>query len=206
MSKRGHADTALIIFVKQPIPGQVKTRLAATLGDDAAVAIYQQLIAHTRSVTNAFFGRRYVFYHHEVPAEDLWTGTGTTRHQQQGGDLGARMQHALSQVLTQHDQALIIGSDCGELTAAHLQAATEALRWTDVVVGPARDGGYYLLGMKQTAPALFSDMPWSTADVLPTTLDRLHEQRLNFKLLEQLSDVDTEDDWRRLGWGQSEEE
>ncbi|MDX1408690.1 MAG: TIGR04282 family arsenosugar biosynthesis glycosyltransferase [Saprospiraceae bacterium] len=202
MSSDGQPETALIIFVKHPQPGQVKTRLAATMGDAMAVSIYERLLHYTKEITDDYPGPRYVYYHGRLPEHDLWEGPHIVRHQQNGPDLGARMLNAFAEVLSVYDQALIIGSDCGELRTDHLNAARQSLAYADVVLGPSRDGGYYLLGLKQPLSILFEDIDWSTDGVLPTTLSRLLSGGLSFKLLETLADVDTEDDWNRLGWSE----
>ena len=117
------------------------------------------------------------------------------------GDLGARMEHAFQKCFARgHDRVLIIGSDCPGVTTAYLRRAYAALEQTDVVVGPAADGGYTLLGMRELLSPLFRDMTWSTASVLPETLARVAAQGRSVTQLATLIDVDHIEDWHSYGW------
>ncbi len=116
-------------------------------------------------------------------------------HQQEGHDLGEKMLHAFSQVLKQHDQGVIIGTDCPYLNASHLHQAFERINTADVVIGPAKDGGYYLLGMKTAHHSLFEKMDWGTDKVYSRTRERTSEKGLSVELLPELADIDYERDW-----------
>lgn len=190
----------MIIFVKNPVPGKVKTRLAATVGDKTACNIYLRLLEHTESISRASSLPRYVYYDETVTSDDLWTHPDTVKRKQSDGDLGERMHDACAEVLKEYPHAIIIGSDCGELTDDHLEQAADSLKHCDIVIGPTVDGGYYLIGLTQVMPGLFINMPWSTSAVFDQTIQQIIERSLSFKLLQRLSDVDTHDDWLRLGW------
>lgn len=191
---------ALLIFVKNPIRGKVKTRVAQTAGTERALRIYRELLRHTRRVALQVDAARYVYYHSHLPPTDDWATPHFVRRLQQGADLGARMQRALAEALQVHERAALIGSDCPRLQPHHLQKAFHLLDRCDVVLGPALDGGYYLIGLKQPQPALFSDIEWSTPLVLQRTVVRIEQEGLTHALLEPLPDVDVEADWDRYGW------
>jgi rSAM/selenodomain-associated transferase 1 len=194
----------LQVFAKAPLPGRVKTRLARDVGDDAAVAAYRTLAAHTLDV--AARARRAGV----VEAVELWVEpgapreafatwlerSGATLHEQQGGNLGARMQHALRTGLARGRAALLIGSDVPGFDVAYLAQAAAALAMHDAVVGPAEDGGYVLIGLARDVDA-FADVAWSTPEVLGQTRARLAANRARWAELPTLWDVDTVDDWRR---------
>ena len=184
----------LLIFVKNVVLGKVKTRLAATIGPEKALNIYQLLLKRTYEVTVALSVSKAVYYS-DYTVEDIFKPPYYEKHIQRGQDLGARMQHAFEQAFaTGFDQVCIIGSDCYELTEDIIGQAFEKLARNDVVIGPAEDGGYYLLGMKKLHPALFTNKNWSTDSVLPDTLNNIKADGQSVALLPQLTDVDEEKD------------
>lgn len=195
----------LLIFARLPELGQVKTRLAQTIGDEAALAVYRELLARTRAATDGFGGQKTVWLPQpanvpltpEVVAAE-WPGY--TWQPQPPGDLGGKMQRAFTRAFTAGAASVvIIGTDCPGLTYAFLSQAFELLTTHDVVVGPAADGGYYLLGMKALHPDLFQNKAWSTASVLPDTLADAARLGLHVARLPTMHDVDTADDlavWR----------
>lgn len=185
----------LLIFVKHPIPGQVKTRLAATLGDTRALAIYQRLLTYTLQLSQELSADKVVFYGNEIPPNDLWQEAGYRHFLQQGPDLGSRMQQAFDWGFKQgYERIQVIGSDCAQLTSAHLQKAFQQLNSHDAVLGPAKDGGYYSLGLREMIPALFVQKDWSTSRVFPSSLNDLVKENKAFFLLQTLSDIDHEED------------
>ena len=185
----------LLIFVKHPIPGQVKTRLAATMGNEGAVAIYQQLLAYSCEISKEITANKAVFYGNQIPETDLWKKAGYQRFLQEGEDLGARMLQAFVWGFDQgYERILIMGSDCPHLNSSHLKEAFSQLQSHDVVLGPAKDGGYYALGLSKLFPALFSQKAWSTPSVFTATLQDLMRSGKSFYLLPTLSDVDHEED------------
>lgn len=193
-------NQALIIFIKNPELGKVKTRLAATVGDEKALLIYMELLKHTQQIACAVEANRLLFYSKFMDTNDNWDNQAFQKQLQQGSDLGERMQAAFEQALVQHEKAVIIGSDCAALTPAIIENAFQALDTHDFVVGPAEDGGYYLLGMKQVEPTLFQKMEWSTDQVLPETLKRMEAKQADYILLPMLSDIDYWEDWVKHGW------
>ncbi|GAB5551067.1 MAG: TIGR04282 family arsenosugar biosynthesis glycosyltransferase [Saprospiraceae bacterium] len=193
-------QTALIIFIKNPEKGKVKTRLASTVGDDRALEIYKALMSHTRDLASQTEANRYLFYSQFINAQDDWPENRFIKDLQIEGDLGAKMATAFQTVLAKHAKAIIIGSDCASLTQEIIQEAIQALDQHDFVLGPALDGGYYLLGMQYFEPTLFQDMPWSTEQVAPITKTRIKALGKTCFTLQELSDIDYEEDWNKYGW------
>ncbi len=189
------SEEALLIFVKNPVRGQVKTRLAQGLDADRALDIYRLLLKRTRRIALALPVRRIVYYTPRIDPHDDWRPPAFGKKRQQGADLGARMHHALREALTEHKAAILIGSDIANLSQEILAEAFQALRACDCVIGPARDGGYYLIGMKKAEEQLFSDIPWSTAEVYGETIKRMERLGLDYRILPTLADIDTADDW-----------
>lgn len=182
---------ALIIFVRAPELGKVKTRLAASLGKKAALLIYQKLLQHTRDITDAVSADKFIFYADEIASNDIWQRPGYFKMKQVNGDLGQRMFNAFKYLFAkQYDKVCIIGSDCYELSSAIVEHAFQSLNKNDIVIGPATDGGYYLLGMNQLHSVLFADKTWSTDSVLSDTLEDLQRLKLTFAQLPELTDVD----------------
>lgn len=193
-------DKALLIFIKNPEPGKVKTRLARAVGDQQALAIYRVLLEYTREVTQAVDAHRMLFYSTFIDPGDNWPETDFEKLLQQGRDLGARMDHAFQLAFQRFTKAVLIGSDCASLTPEIIFEAFSALDRFPYVLGPALDGGYYLLGMRAPAPFLFKNMTWSTANVLTETIQRIGERGQSHFLLPALSDIDTVEDWEKYGW------
>ncbi len=191
---------ALLIFIKNPQLGHVKTRLAKSLGDVKALQIYQALLQHTRQITRQIDATRYLYYSQFIDQQDDWPAAQFHKSLQQKGNLGAKMKHAFEEALEKHERVIIIGSDCASLTAELLRQAFEQLKTHDFVIGPAMDGGYYLLGMQQLSVQLFDSIPWSTEEVLNSTLQRVQQAGKNYFLLPELSDIDYEADWLKYGW------
>ncbi len=186
---------ALLIFAKNMVSGHVKTRIAATMGNEAALAVYQSLLSHTIKVTNYLPFDKTVFYSSSIEANDLWNNEIYKKQIQSGSDLGSRMQNAFEHSFEEGNAAVaIIGTDCFEITSAIIMDAFAWLQTHDVVIGPATDGGYYLIAMKQMHRYLFQDIEWSTSEVLKNTLAICDKLNLSFHLLPPLSDVDTEVD------------
>lgn len=189
-------EETLIIFIRRPELGKVKTRLARTLGEEEALRIYLLLCDKTRAAAEDVEVKRLLFYTDgPIPVDD-WSETRFDKRIQFPGDLGARMSAAFNTAFEEGARrAVIIGSDCPELNGALLRQAFEDLKKQDAVIGPVADGGYYLLGLRRPCPELFQDMPWSTESVRVETEKRLRAAGLNYTLLPRLSDIDTADDW-----------
>jgi uncharacterized protein len=185
----------LMIFYRNPEMGQVKTRLAATLGDAAALAIYLKLVSHTRIITDGLNAEKIVYYSNYIDTEDSWPNHTYKKALQQGEDLGARMQHAFQSAFHNgYQKVCIIGTDCLELSKEVVENAFAQLNHNDAVLGPAKDGGYYLLGLKKYIPDVFTNKVWSTDTVAIRTLDDFKNHQLTYTLLPELRDVDTEAD------------
>lgn len=186
----------LIIFVKNKIPGKVKTRLAAGIGPEKAMEVYERLLAHTHQVTRCLECDKTVFFSENIEEAGLWGDGNFALARQSGTELGQRMENAFDmQFAKGAEKVCIIGSDTFEIEPEILKAAFSALQKHDVVIGPARDGGYYLLGMKELQPELFHNKSWSTEGVLSQTLDDLHRLQLDYFLLPELNDIDHKEDW-----------
>ncbi|GMQ23550.1 TIGR04282 family arsenosugar biosynthesis glycosyltransferase [Algoriphagus sp. oki45] len=195
--------TALIIFQKNPELGKVKTRLAAGIGDRKALQIYLNLIQLTFQEAEKTGFDVLVFYSSFIPESE--SRFGYQAFIQKGNDLGEKMENAFHEVIAMgYSKAIIIGTDCPELSTEILLEAESKLETNEVVIGPAEDGGYYLLGLKSLHPELFRSIAWSTGSVLKETLGRARAFRLKSELLVQLSDLDTEEDLIRL-FGQGSE-
>lgn len=196
--KNEGSDRGLIIFIKNPELGKVKTRLAADIGDLKALNIYKQLLAHTRTVTSQSNATNYLYYSNSI-SDDNWSSDTFRKNLQSGDDLGERMLNAFDEVLKEKSQTVIIGSDCAQLSTEVLNQAFESLNDHDIVIGPTYDGGYYLIGMNSIHPSLFLNMEWSVPDVFDNTLGKIQRLSLSFKVLETLADIDTSEDWEKHG-------
>jgi len=189
-------DQHLIVFVKNPIPGTVKTRIARTVGNDRAVEVYQHLLRHTQEIVTQLPQNRVVYYGDFINPDDGWNDY--SKHLQTGNDLGQRMLNAFrEQFSSGASRAVIIGSDCLTITPDHIRRAFTALDQTDIVIGPATDGGYYLLGMKQPHDFLFTDMPWSQPQLRQRTELAIGQHNLTFEQLDELTDIDEWADYER---------
>ena len=188
----------MVIFAKAPVPGRVKTRLAADLGATRATEIYREL--GRRTVEALRSGPWVTTVHVDPPDADsiadvtTWLGPDVRYEGQSSGDLGERMRSAIDDELGGADAVCVVGTDLPELEASTLRRAFDALDTHDVVIGPATDGGYYLIGMSRARPELFEGIPWSTARVLELTLQRAEAAGLSVSVLEPRTDVDTVDD------------
>ncbi len=200
-SNSSKTDKALMVFLRNPEAGKVKTRLAEGVGDQQALAAYQHMLDHTRQVAEAVQADRFVFYTDWIDRSDGFSDQLFRKYVQCHGDLGARMEFAFSIPFKMggYKQVQIIGSDIPALTAEIVEAGFAALGEHDYTLGPARDGGYYLLGMTRWQRHLFSDMPWSTDRVLAETKARIEKDGSTVHLLPELDDVDTEADWVAAG-------
>lgn len=187
----------LLLFIKNPRAGYVKTRLARTVGDEEALRIYHLLLDKTRAAAQQVGAERWLYYSDFADRTDGWSEADFLKKVQTGGDLGTRMQAAFQEAFDAGAQKVaIIGSDCPELSGEVLQSAFEQLDKTDFVLGPTPDGGYYLLAMKQLEPAVFHGIEWSTDTVCTRTLEKIGLAGKTVALLPLLSDIDTEEDWR----------
>lgn len=193
----------LLVFTKTPIPGTVKTRLQSLLSPEQCVHLHCAMIEHTLTVA----------WQAGYQNIELWCSPSTHHHWlqtlcaqraiqlrvQKGHDLGARMLHAIRTTLTTNPYTVLIGTDCPSITPDYLQQAfTTLATGHDIVLGPAEDGGYVLIGARQILPQIFADITWSTNTVLQQTLTRLTQSSLTWKTLTPLWDLDTAQDLLRL--------
>ncbi len=198
---------ALLVFARAPVPGKVKTRLIPALDADAAAALYRRLTRQAlATAVESKLGdvilfcapnTRHSFFRRLKSDFDI------PLRSQRGADLGERMLNALNFALSRHQSAILIGSDCAELDAAYLQRAAARLNSDDVLVvlGPAADGGYVLIGANRIDPRLFGGVPWGSDRVLEITRSRLGALKWRFSELETLRDIDRPEDLARLDPG-----
>lgn len=191
---------ALIVFLKSPEKGKVKTRIAKTEGEERALEIYRLLLDKTYRLAETIASKQvsvFVFYAGNPSELERWMKFSF--YSQEGKDLGERMLNAFKTVFEQGYQNIgIIGSDCYSLTDKHLQLGFEIVEKYDFVFGPALDGGYYALFMKTRTNFIFENMTWSHPNVLADSIRKIESMEQTYYLLEKLSDVDTVDDWITL--------
>lgn len=202
-------DSLLMIFVKNLIPGMVKTRLANDIGIDRALDVYLALVHHTNRITDKLDTvDKAVYYSEYVEVEDVWDTEKYALTVQKGNDLGERMKIAFDEAFDSYNKVVIIGSDCYELTPKTIQEAFNKLEEKDLVVGPAEDGGFYLLGMKEYLPQLFEGKEYSTDSVLKELLAQAEEMELTVHQLPTLNDIDTLADLKKtdIQWEDVDEE
>ncbi|AXJ02386.1 hypothetical protein CYPRO_3152 [Cyclonatronum proteinivorum] len=189
---------AIILFLKRPIAGKVKTRLAQTTGAEKALRIYESLVHLTIDAASRSGADVFAFMHEAGPTGFLFPARFKVKVQQ-GANLGERMAHAFQEVFALgYEQLIIIGSDCPQMSPEVLKEAFRYLTAAPVVIGPAADGGYYLLGMRGYVPGIFGLKQWSHSGVFAETQQILQQKRMGYALLPELSDLDTEADYRRL--------
>ncbi|TXB62804.1 TIGR04282 family arsenosugar biosynthesis glycosyltransferase [Phaeodactylibacter luteus] len=195
------ADKALIIFIRNPEKGKVKTRLAQGLGEDRALRIYKALLTKTRDTALAVDAQRFLFYSQAIAQNDGWPEQEfDKRLQSEDPDLGVRMHDSFCTALAKAEKAVIVGSDIAQIEPQILEEAFAKLAHHDYVIGPALDGGYYLLGMKTPSPELFTGMAWSTEKVFQDTVGRIRQLNRTYDTVPALSDIDFAEDWEKHGW------
>jgi uncharacterized protein len=185
----------IIIFAKHPREGEVKTRIQQTVGAKLAVEIYQKLLECTMNLVLATDYTVKAYIGNDFPEHDIWTSHKVERHAQIGNDLGERMHNAFLAESKDFDRIILIGTDCPSITGEIIATAFQELRDHDLVLGPAIDGGYYLIGLKVPQVKLFQNVEWSTSTVLSKTLEIAVENKMSIFQLQRLSDVDTYQDW-----------
>ena len=192
-----NSKNLLIIFTKNPELGKCKTRLAKSIGDTAALEVYKKLLQHTAKVTQDLSADKVVFNNTEPIDQDDFSSTHFSKKNQRGDDLGEKMSNAFQEAFqNNYEKIVIIGSDLYDLQTRDIDEAFLQLTHNDYVIGPAKDGGYYLLGMKKFTPEVFQEINWSTATVLKETLHILKNKKV--ALLTQKNDIDTIDDIKNI--------
>lgn len=194
----------IAVFARAPVPGQAKTRLIPLLGADGAAALQRRLIERTLASACAVPSSRVTLWIADDPAhafiDAMATRFGVAVAEQQGADLGARMNHAFEAAGA---PLVLIGTDCPQLSSADLAAAASSLAAHDVVLQPANDGGYVLIGLARPQPPLFETIDWGGPQVLQQTRSRIADLGLRCALRPTLDDLDTPADLQRAlaaGW------
>ncbi len=183
----------LLIFAKNPVIGKVKTRIAKHLGKKKALDIYNFLLDHLVEITTPVDVVKQVYYSEEIQKNDIWDNSKYAKRSQEGIDLGERMCNAIKNGFNEgFGNIILIGSDIYDLNKDIIENAFQELENHDYVLGPAQDGGYYLIGMKSLNSEVFKNKKWGTSNVLKDTLNDLKGKDL--KILETLNDVDVFDD------------
>ncbi|MCK5702753.1 MAG: TIGR04282 family arsenosugar biosynthesis glycosyltransferase [Cyclobacteriaceae bacterium] len=185
----------LIIFVKNPKIGKVKSRLANSIGEEKALSVYKKLLLKTNEVVIDLEFDKCVCYSESIDQEDLWENSIFLKAKQKGENLGVRMRNAFSDAFeNSYDKICLIGSDILELTDEIIVRAFDHLDTHDIVLGPSLDGGYYLIGMKSPVSHVFENKKWGTGEVLKATLNDINKMSLKYSLLPILNDIDEIED------------
>lgn len=189
----------LAVFVRAPVLGAVKTRLASTLGDRSALAVYEKLLTTLCARLSPLPSNSVVVHHTPDDGATAFSRClqpGWMLRPQGGGPLGERLSRAVGGAFSDGvERLVIIGSDCPEVQESDIREAWSALRSQDVVLGPAEDGGYWAIGLRSPRVEVFHGIAWSSAEVFQQTLDRCRDLQLSVHLLRRLRDIDTEADW-----------
>lgn len=181
----------LIIFIKNPELGKVKTRLAQAVGKEMALEVYKYLLEKTRDATVNLKCNLALYYSEFIDLKDEWEDSIYTKFLQEGKDLGQRIKNAFNEAFDSgFNKVMIIGSDCPQLNTDLIEMAFDLLDNVDVVIGPARDGGYYLLGIKTPFDDLFENKEWSTDSVFEDTIMDVMDSGKKYAKLPMLSDLD----------------
>jgi rSAM/selenodomain-associated transferase 1 len=187
------SKNALIVFTRNPELGKCKTRLAKVIGDENALDVYKYLLQHTADVSLKVDASSYVFYSEAINKNDIWKNNHFNKKLQNGDDLGQRMHNAFDELFKlNYEKVIIIGSDLLDLNETIIENAFKALDNHDLTIGPAEDGGYYLLGMKKSHPTIFNIKDWGTETVYKQTISKLIENKVY--VLETLNDIDYVED------------
>lgn len=182
------SNQLLIIFIRRPELGKVKTRLAQETSNETALAVYNDLLTHTHHITKNLEVDKWVFYTDEIEFEDLWDEGEFMKMIQAQGDLGEKMQSAVFKGFgAGYLEVLVIGSDVEDLSTEIIEDAFEQVK-NQTVIGPAEDGGYYLLGLNEPRTDVFTNKEWGTDTVLRDTLKDLENEEVF--LLDELNDID----------------
>ena len=194
MEKKFMNKNLLLIFTRNPELGKAKTRLAKKVGDETALEIYKFLLERTRNISSEVkTADKAVYYSVKIRENDIWNPEVFQKHQQFGEDLGIRIKNAFKNGFDAgYKKVLIIGSDLYDLSSKNIEKAFHELDTNDVVIGPAVDGGYYLLGMNSLEEKVFKNKDWGTETVRKDTLADLKNKKV--KLLEFKNDIDVYED------------
>ena len=185
----------IIIFVKNIKLGKVKTRLAKTIGSEDAFKVYKALVDVTEDVTSTIQIDKRIYFSDAI-IEEKWPDVFKTT--QSGNDLGDRMKNAFQEGFNDgYESIVLLGSDLPNISSNIINKGLNALNKTEIVFGPAEDGGYYLIGMRKPHAFVFEDKPWSDSKLLEITLNELKNKNIDVSLLETLNDIDTFEDLKQ---------
>jgi len=187
------SKNALIIFTRKPELGKVKTRLAKGVGEEKALEIYKYLLKHTAETASKVNAEKQVWYTTSIETNDAWDDAIFNKYPQPEGDLGDKMKHAFYENFkNEFNKVVIVGTDLMDMDTTTIENAFKSLDHNDVVIGPAEDGGYYLLGMRHFIPQVFENIEWSTSRVLQQTLSTIKQNSV--VLLDEKNDIDFKED------------
>lgn len=187
-------ESRLIVFAKNPVLGKVKTRLAESLGDEKALSVYKELLSITEKAVLPFLESTIIYF--DELNDSIFFTVFENRIQVEG-NIGWKMHNAILNAFDEGcKKVVVIGSDLPEISELIIEEAFEKLNIFDLVLGPATDGGYYLIGMNQSDTEIFQDIDWSSPRVLVQTLRKLESRNFNYCFLKKLSDIDTENDYK----------
>ena len=182
----------LIVFVKNIKLGKVKTRLAKSIGNEGAFEVYKHLVEITENATQKVKHEKHIYFSNVI-IDEKWPNT--PKFIQKGADLGEKMQNAFEKGFSDgYKKIILIGSDLPDISATIIQKGFDQLNNSEIVFGPAEDGGYYLIGMNKMYKSIFENKKWSTKELLKTTLLELENNETKVSLLHKLNDIDTIDD------------
>ena len=186
------------VFVKNLIPGTVKTRLAKDLGMDLAMEVYKELVGITAQATDFVKVDKCVYYSEYVELEDQFDDEKYNKHIQEGKELGQRMQNAFYDAFEAgYDKMILIGSDVPDISSEIIEAGFKQLDKNDIVIGPSEDGGFYLIGMKIAHENLLSHQNYGHDEVLENLLEEVESRDLSVARLKELIDIDTQEDMKK---------
>lgn len=198
-----YPHSRILLFAREPLLGQVKTRLQPAMGQEQALLLYEAMLGRIATTLEDSNLAEWALCVTSNPSHETFVSLCNKKniYLQSGGDLGQKMSAAIAQALAQDEvqSVIVIGSDCPAMSPAYLDAAIAVLDdGSDVVLGPAEDGGYVLLGSRRVIPELFDGIAWGSSEVLNATLRRLERLEISYQLLETLWDVDRPEDLGRL--------
>lgn len=191
-------------MTRYPEPGQVKTRLIDRLGSEGSARLHEKMAQHTIAALEPLSDINgadiFIFFSGGTSAKmRAWLGEKLKYTPQITGDLGAKMAHALEQVFNAgYNRAVILGTDCPDIDSTTIIKALKMLRWAEVVLGPAKDGGYYLMGLSKPCRELFQNIEWGSTQVLSQTCRAAKIQNMSVEFLQTLRDIDTPEDLKHI--------
>ena len=190
----------LIVFQKNTELRKVKTRLAASIGDKKALQIYLNLIGYTKKIIDPLCIIKQIWYSSCIENNDIWDSKLYVKRKQIEGNLGERISFSFKKAFEDSEvkKVIIIGTDCAEITTSLIKDAFVSLETHDFVLGPAMDGGFYLLGMNLFYPDIFHQIEWSTDTVFSKIVNQMNALNKSIHVLPPLNDIDTLEDWEKV--------